>query len=137
MTNEHIFKVGDRVRSKVAIFAIPAGLSGVVAAICHDGRYKVRLDGEKEWHGWYAGKDLELIESFDRKTAFLRELQALLMKYDAEICYREGDCELYIDLGDGNRFDRISYPFEYCDYDDTDEGRLNLTADNIMDFDKE
>lgn len=127
MTNGHNFKVGDKVRSKVAIFAIPAGLSGVVAAITHDGRYKVRLDGEKEWHGWYAGEDLELIEAFDRKTAFLRELQSLLRKYDARI-YDHDDYRLYINLGlHGEDFERIVYS-------DTN-GEVN--ADNIMDFDKE
>ena len=129
MTNGHNFKVGDKVRSKVAIFAIPAGLSGVVAAIAHDGRYKVRLDGEKEWHGWYAGKDLELIESFNRKTSFLRELQALLRKYDAHIepcgCEIEG---LSIVIKDNEEI--------YYKMDDFSPMR-NLTADNIMDFDKE
>ena len=127
MTNEQNFKVGDKVRSKVAIFAIPAGVSGVVAAICHDGRYKVRLDGEKEWHGWYAGKDLELVESFDRKTAFLRELQALLRKYDAHIepCGYEIE-GLSIVIKDNEEI--------YYKMDDFSPMK-NLTADNIMDFD--
>ena len=124
MTNEYNFKARDKVRSKVAIFAIPAGISGVVVAIAHDGRYKVRLDGENEWHGWYAGKDLELIESFDRKTAFLRELQALLRKYDAEI----GDSGI-------TRLEGVEIAFG----DDTPCVRYKhctLNADNIMDFDK-
>ena len=130
MTNEQNIKVGDKVRSKVAIFAIPAGLSGVVVAICHDGRYKVRLDGEKEWHGWYAGKDLELIEWFDRKTAFLRELQSLLRKYDAEI----HDGEMYyisIDIdANSENAQSINYPLSEMD-------KYWLDADNIMDFEKE
>ncbi|MDE5886704.1 MAG: hypothetical protein K2H46_03850 [Muribaculaceae bacterium] len=125
MTNEQNFKVGDKVRSKVAIFAIPAGISGVVVAIAHDGRYKVRLDGEKEWHGWYAGKDLELIESFDRKTAFLRELQALLRKYDARI-------EPYFSVGAG-----ISSIDLYLGNDCVESWDRSVNADNIMDFDKE
>lgn len=77
------------------------------------------------------------IVPLDRRTAFLTELQELLRKYDAEICYREGDCELHINLGSGNTFDRISCPFEYSDYDINDVGRLSLTAENIMDFNKE
>lgn len=117
-------------RSKVAIFAIPAGLSGVVVAIMPDGRYKVRLDGEKEWHGWYVGKDLELIEPFDRKTAFLRELQALLRKYDARIY----DGELYsihIEVGyHSTKSEQADYLFYKSDNDE-------INADNIMDFDKE
>ena len=138
MTNEHNINVGDKVfyigdKDLTAKQLIIKGTQGVVTCkgmstdelcvnfgtICH-----------------VCADDLEAMHT-DRRTAFLTELQSLLKKYDAEICYREGDCELHIDLGNGNTFDRISYLFEYPDYDINDVGRLNLTADNIMDFDKE
>lgn len=130
MTNEYNFNVGDRVA------ADDAGYSGIVNAV-NDIGCKVRFaDGEELFflNDILHHSDLP---DYDRRTAFLTRLQSLLREFDAEICYREGDCELHIDLGDGNRFDRVSYPFEYPDYDINDVGRLNLTADNIMDFDKE
>lgn len=130
MTDEQNFKKGDRVAAEDAKY------SGIVTAVCDMG-CKVRFaDGEELFflNDILHKSDLP---DYDRRTAFLSELQSLLRKYDAEICYREGDCELHIDLGNGNSFDRITYPFEYVGYDIGDEGRLNLTADNIMDFDEE
>lgn len=120
------FKQGDRVRSKVAIFAVPAGRTGVITSILPNGRYKVRLDGEKDWYAWYVSNDLELVEPLDRRTAFLTELQALLRKYDARIY--DDECTCIIDLGiHGDKSERIKYT-------DSD---WELNADNIMDFDKE
>lgn len=76
-------------------------------------------------------KDLELIEPLDRKTAFLTELQALLRKYDAKIeSCAEGTEDSWIDIYFGDEcvicFDRN--PQTCC---------ATITADNIMDFDKE
>ena len=128
MTNKYNFKVGDKV-----YMAYDPTISAIVTDVCYEGKYDyyVREDGSTFTTG--CGE----CELLDVKTAFLTRLQSLMREFDAEICYREGDCELHIDLGDGNRFDRISYLFEYPDYDINDVGRLNLTADNIMDFEKE
>ena len=143
MTNEHNFKVGDKVTANQYYdidingysTTIPIGEEGVIEDVDYDELY-VSFSG----YGVFLtlpASDVEPIQPLDRRTAFLTRLQSLLREFDAEICYREGDCELHIDLGDGNRFDRISYPFEYPDYDINDVGRLNLTADNIMDFEEE
>ena len=143
MTNEYNFKVGDKVainRSfEISINGytdtIPTGEIGTVTSVC--GSHVVVYFSEYHTVLTLPKRYVEPIRPLDRRAAFLTRLQSLLREFDAEICYREGDCELHIDLGDGDRFDRISYPFEYPDYDINDVGRLNLTADNIMDFDKE
>lgn len=61
----------------------------------------------------------------DRKTAFLTELQALLRKYDARI----GDSGIYeiegVEITFGDDTPRVRY------------GHSTITADNVMDFDKE
>ena len=130
MTNEYNFKVGDIVRLKNNVVV-------TITAFTANGDYLVRCPHSETIY-CASEKDIkEVVTLYDRRTTFLTRLQSLMREFDAEICYREGDCELHIDLGDGNRFDRISYPFEYPDYDINDVGRLNLTADNIMDFDKE
>ena len=76
-----------------------------------------------------SGKDLELVEPYDRRTAFLTRLQSLLREFDAHIepcgCEVEG---LSIVLKDNEEI--------YYKMDDFSPMR-NLTADNIMDFDKE
>ena len=70
MTNEHNFKVGDRVRSKVAIFATPKGTLGEIVSIAPNGRYKVRLGGADDWFGWYLSKQLELVVTADNIMDF-------------------------------------------------------------------
>lgn len=74
--------------------------------------------------------ELEKVEpekELDRKNAFLSELQVLLRKYDARI--RDNDYyRVYIDLGiHGGNMENIVYS-------DTNG---EVTADNVMGFDKE
>ena len=132
MTNEHNFKVGDKVVTKQYYdidvngysTTIPIGEEGVIEDVDDDELY-VSFSG----YGVFLtlpASDVEPIQPFDRKTAFLRELQALLRKYDARI-HDHDYYRLYIDLGiheDINPLDCIVF---------TDI----VTADNIMDFDKE
>ena len=122
MTNEHNFNVGDRV------IADDAEYSGIVTAVDDIG-CDVRFDdGEETW----ILKDL-LHHSddtpYDRRTAFLTRLQSLLREFDAHIepcgCEIEG---LSIVLKDNEEI--------YYKMDDFSPMR-NLTADNIMAFDKE
>ncbi len=71
--------------------------------------------------------NLELVSPTDPKREFLERLQSLLLEFDARI-YDHDNFRLYIDFGiHGEGFGRIVYS-------DT-EGEI--TADNIMDFDKE
>lgn len=133
MTNEHNFKVGDKVATTqsytLSVYGqdvtIPIGEEGIVQEVS-DNTIDVYFAG------YYTLLtipilNLDPIKPLDRKTSFLRELQALLRKYDARI-YDHDDYRLYIDLNiHGEGFERIVYS-------DT-EGEVN--ADNIMDFDKE
>lgn len=119
MTNNE-FKIGDRVASEDAKY------SGIVTAVCDMG-CKVRFaDGEE----LYFQKDIlhhSDLPDYDRKTAFLTELQALLRKYDACI-YDYEQYKLCIDIGDED----ISWTWGNKPY-----SQSFLTADNIMDFNKE
>lgn len=129
MTNEYNFKEGDNV-----MLASDANAVGVVRFV---GKESCIVDfglGDSTT----AIKDLVLIDS---KTAFLRELQALLRKYDAKISY-DTQCDKFeIYFCDGDKIvDSIFYPLKYPEFIENeydDIGHLNLAADNIMDFDKE
>lgn len=77
-TNE--FKIGDRVASEDAKY------SGIVTTVDDMGCKVHFADGEE----LYFLKDIlhhSGLPDYDRKTAFLTELQALLRKYDAEIVF--------------------------------------------------
>lgn len=129
MTNEHNFKVGDRVAAEDAKY------SGIVTVV-DDMECKVRFaDGEE----LFFLKDIlhhSDLPDYDRRTAFLTRLQSLLREVDAEILVR-GACDLHIDLCNGNTFDRIKFPLKNDGYDTSCEDYLNINADNITDFDKE
>lgn len=118
MTNEKNFKVGDKVR-------IHDGKEIYTITEIRNGLYRLS-DGKGLWGDMY----LNLAEPYDRKTAFLRELQALLRKYDAEIY----DGEMYyisIDIdANSENTQSINYPLSEMD-------KWWLDTDNIMDFDKE
>lgn len=79
--------------------------------------------------------DLELVESYDPKTAFLSDLAAVLRKHNA-----------VINVGWNNYFDTDKSPRIDMDimFADNNKGICledvlgkSLTADNIMDYDKE
>lgn len=147
MTNEQNFKVGDKVRTKRSHTIILCGYEGIIAigdeGIVRD-MAEDTLDVYFPEHGVILTSkfsDVELVTPLDRRTAFLRELQALLRKYDAEISY-DTQCEKFeIYFCDGFKIvDNIFYPLQYpefVDYEDDYIGYLNLDADNIMDFVKE
>ena len=120
MTNEYNFKVGDRVH-------IHDGKEVyTITEICN-GLYRLS-DGKGLWGDKY----LTLVEPYDRKTAFLRELQALLRKYDARI-YDGEMYAIHIELGYHNaESEQIDYLFFNKEDDDSE-----VNADNITDFDKE
>ena len=118
MTNEHNFKVGDRV-----YVAYDPTISAIVTDVCHEAKYDyyVKENGSEFTTGCH---EYELL---DAKTAFLTRLQSLLREFEARINDHDG-YKLYIDFGiHGEGSERIVYS-------DT-EGEI--TADNIMDFDKE
>lgn len=116
------FKVGDRVRYKNR-----DAISKVVIA--------------KD--GWVAidtpvmtaeSCPVEDVEKIDTKDAFLFELQALLRKYDAEIeAYIGEDDETYKDKA----YMCIQVGSDMAYYEGEDLMNFNLSADNIMDYDKE
>ena len=83
----------------------------------------------------YYKNEIKLVDDkpYDRKTAFLRELQALLRKFDARI-YDHDDYKLYVEI-DHHRDEKTGFDnLVRIEYSDTN-GELN--ADNIMDFDKD
>ena len=132
MTNEHNFKVGDKVATTkpydIAIngntTTMPIGEVGVIE----------NIDGEKllvDFPEYYCAltlmaSDVEPIQPLDRRTAFLTRLQSLLREFDATIeinpYYETAAClSLWLN--------------KECAFKNK-EARM-ITADNIMDFDKE
>ena len=116
MTNEHNFKVGDYARIKcngricrVDIADEGTGLVGVIEYPKYANTYSVAD-----------------IESLDRRTAFLTRLQSLLREFDAEIIfhcdYKQEMLATSIIVGESELRQNEIY---------------GVTADNIMDFDKE
>ena len=131
MSNEHNFKVGDKVATTkpydIAIngssFAIPIGEEGVIEDISNDDLYVYF----SEYHIYLTFPiwDVELIAPLDRKIAFLTRLQSLLREFDAKI---EPEFNSYADMGIVSILVGGEYVVESVD---------TITADNIMDFDKE
>lgn len=128
MTRNEI-KIGDKVRIK----AHPSVNPDYVGRICevasvNEGAYITFKDCDSYWHP----EVLELIEPLDRKAAFLAELQALLRKYDAEICGGLSDIseeDVVFILVDNK--DKVKY------LNGTSDTYAHINAENIMDFDKE
>ena len=124
MTNGHNFKVGDRVAADDAEY------SGIIIAVCDLG-CKVRFaDGEELFflNDILHHSDLP---DYDRRTAFLTRLQSLLKEHIATIqAYMSGvdTVGLCVYFGDEN-IEEVDYQ-----YNDT---ICEISADNIMDFDKE
>ena len=121
MSNEHNFKVGDKV-----YMAYDPTISAIIENVNDDYKhpYTVRENGAKFTQGC---SELDII---DAKTAFLTRLKSLLREFDAEI----HDGEMYyisidVDANSENR-QEINYPLYEMD-------KCWLDADTIMDFDKE
>lgn len=119
------FEIGDRVRSKFY------GVVGTITEINTDG-YILKPDTDDDM--WIADTD---VEPYDPKTAFLSELKGLLEKYDASI---------NVGWNDGWQSDDREYPLiDMCiqignnpyaiGFDDV--LAKSLTADNLMNYDKE
>ena len=132
MTNEHNFKVGDKVATTkpydIAIngntTTIPIGEEGVIE----------NVDGEEllvDFPGYYCAltlmaNDVEPIQPLDRRTAFLTRLQSLLREFDAEIIFH---CD--------NKQETIATSIIVGKSESRRNEVYGVTADNIMDFDKE
>ena len=115
MTNEYRFNVGDRVTL--------AGDTNAIGTIRHVGKETCIVDfGMGDSTVGY--KD---IQPLDRRTAFLTRLQSLLREFDATI-----DCRY-------NEYAKADYPCVIFKDEETLWWLNNdgITADNIMDFDKE
>ena len=80
-----------------------------------------------------SGEDLELVEPYDRKTAFLRELQALFRKHDVSLIAHKTDMPISVYFNDNE--DDI--PSATIGKEINKGCGVIITADNIMDFDKE
>lgn len=132
---EKEFNVGDRVRTTESLMYLPANITGVIVSKQVDGRFKVQIDEEEDLYAFYYPKQLELIEPYDSKTAFLSELKGLLEKYDAKIsAYSvgyDGELDLTFDVGNCEVL--------YSEDNPIFKGHSvhTITADNIMDYDKE
>lgn len=115
MTNGQNFKKGDIVRVKCT------DIEDVVIDVLDNNVFLKN-------NGYWSVNVIELVEPTDRRTAFLRKLGALLREFDARI-YDNDYYRVYIDLGIHDSLN----PMERIVFTDT-EGEI--TADNIMDFDK-
>lgn len=137
MNEQKTFNIGDRVRFKGDY------LQYVEDAVSNGGEYLITDVGhdssEVTLHCpvFIDNDDLELVEPCDPTTAFLSELRGLLEKYDA--CINVG-------WNDGWQSDDREYPLiDMCiqlgnnPYAIAFDDVLNksLTADTIMDYDKE
>ncbi len=119
MSEQKKFNIGNRVRSKFY------GIVGTVIDVDADG-YIINPDHVEEM--WIAEEDAE---AYDRKTDFLTRLSELLREFDAEIEYHIGSDE----KSDYSEYYAITIGRERLSYDNC-EG-ASLTADNLMDYDKE
>lgn len=119
MSEQKKFNIGDRVRSKFY------GIVGTVIDVDTDG-YIINPDHVEEmWIGEYDA------EAYDRRTDFLTRLSELMREFDAEIEYHIGSDE----KSDYSEYYAITIGRERLTYDNC-EG-ASLTADNLMDYDKE
>lgn len=119
MSEQKKFNIGNRVRSKFY------GIVGTVIDVDADG-YIINPDHVEEM--WIAEEDAE---AYDRKTDFLTRLSELMREFDAEIEYHIGSDE----KSDYSEYYAITIGCERLTYDNC-EG-ASLTADNLMDYDKE
>jgi len=121
------FKVGDKVRytdseGPWVDYQVTKGCEGVVTGRTDDGDIEVNFGGYAE----VFEENLELVTPADPKREFLQRLQALLRDFDARI---------YSDFDQSDEINTMTimvgndeFRYTYVDF---------ITADNVMDFDKE
>lgn len=134
MTNEHKFKKGDIVVFKGEHLHISEEIIKDDILTVYD----VSEDGNKVWvkHpavGKVDASELDMHLPYDRKTAFLRELQGLLRKYDAFFVAHKTDMPVSVYFNDNEN----DIPFASIGKEINKGCGVIVTADNIMDFDKE
>lgn len=112
MTNQQNFKKGDRVRVKCT------DIEDVIIDVLDNNAF---LNN----NGYWSVNVIELVEPTDRRTVFLRKLGALLKEFDAAI---EPEYSSYSEVGIVSIIVGSECIVESYD---------TITADNIMDFDKE
>lgn len=131
MSEQKTFNIGDRV--KIVADELPGhkltlekGDTGVIVGVAYNGYVRVQFDGHVRGDAFVDGKDLELAEPYDPKTAFLSELKGLLEKYDASI---------YVDFNQSDEIytTTIAIGEDSVKYNLTD----GIDCDNIMDYEKE
>lgn len=137
--SENKFKVGDRVRAKDAKYELHFDCGNDVGIVTHSdiGVVKGKSYLGDDFievafcDGWvrddFSEDELELVEPYNPKAAFLSELKELLAKYGASIY----DYEQYKLIVDFDNSDSISWYWG----DKTPQESM-LTADNIMDYEK-
>lgn len=135
MSEQKSIKVGDRVRFikdyNSEYVCADKGDCGTIVAVDRD-FYTVNLDSPEQIYVHRSG--IERVELIDPKTAFLSELKGLLAKYDVKIEVAMSTIQTpCLDFTIGN--EAISYYPEGCLEDDLDF--ISVSADNIMDYDKE
>ena len=137
MTNEHNFKEGDKVAVKRSYTLIANGYENIIpigeVGIVED------VDGEEllvDFPGYFCAltlniADVEPIQPLDRRTAFLTRLQSLLREFDASFVAHKTDMPISVYF-EGNEAPSASIGKEI------NKGcGVVVTADNIMDFDKD
>ncbi|MBD5367290.1 MAG: hypothetical protein HDR82_09905 [Bacteroides sp.] len=122
MTNEHNFKVGDRVRLK--------GDYAFVGTIVDVGLYSADIIWDCEPNEIYL-QAFDCIEHIDRRTAFLTRLQSLLREFEATLVAHKTDMPVSVYFKDNEA------PSASIGKEINKGCGVVVTADNIMDFDKE
>ena len=125
---ENEIKIGDRERitGDYTHYAESALAKGEVYTVVHADRiggYDLAVQ-----YTVYSveAEDLEVVEPLDHRTAFLTRLQSLLREFDAEIIFH---CD--------NKQETIATSIIVGKSESRRNEVYGVTADNIMDFDKE
>lgn len=133
---EKKFEIGDRVR--IVADELPGhkltlekGYTGVIVGVAHNRYVRVEFDGHVMGDAFVDGKDLELAEPYDPKTAFLSELKELLEKYNVNLIAHKTDMPI------SAYFVGEEMPFVNIGKEVNRGCGVVVTADTIMNYDKE
>ncbi|MBD5178117.1 MAG: hypothetical protein HDT00_00250 [Bacteroidales bacterium] len=127
MSKECEFKVGDSIKN------CQAGLHGIVVGFVGNRHVQIKAPEADIYTTWDIA-DCEIVKAYDRRMAFLTRLQSLLREFDAFFMFgldNNGRPSIGIKTGDKFIIARADKD-EKGDYED-----IWITANNIMDFDKE